>query len=167
MPLTQALLKSLLSYDPETGIFTWLVQPSYRAQISDVAGSINKNGYRTIQIKGRKHKAHRLAHLYMTGEWPPFDVDHEDEDKANNRWTNLRPATRSQNMLNKRSRSDNKSGVKGVSWDNRRKMWHVQLQLLGKKLHVGHFAALETAKAAIQQSRSKLHGEFANHGMNT
>lgn len=167
MPLTQAQLKRLLAYDPETGDFTWLVRPSYRAAPGNLAGSLTAQGYRCIQIAGRKYKAHRLAWFYTTGEWPAHDIDHRDEDKANNRWLNLRPATRSQNMLNKGSRSDNKSGIKGVSWDRRRGLWHAQLQTRGRKIHVGHYVDKGEAAMAIHNARTQHHGEFANHGAAT
>lgn len=167
MQLTQTRLKELLAYDPNTGVFTWLVNPSYRASAGDPAGSLSAQGYRCIQIAGRKYRAHRLAWLYMTGAWPEHDIDHRDEDKSNNRWMNLRPATRSQNMLNKSSRTDNKSGIKGVSWNKRRKLWHAQLQIQGRKIHVGHYANKEEAAMAIKKARTEQHGEFANHGEKT
>src|SRR5690348_8900862 len=98
--LSQAHLKELLRYDPETGKFFWLVRARRRSRIGDEAGSDHGQGYIEIGIEGRRYLAHRLAWFYMTGEWPPEMVDHKDLCRSNNRWANLRLATHGQNVQN-------------------------------------------------------------------
>lgn len=106
MILTQARLKELLHYDPETGVWTRLVATSNSIRIGDVAGGVN-HGYVRISVDGRKYSAHRLAFLYQTGAWPSAEVDHWNLDKADNSWGNLRGATRSQNIANTSTRINN------------------------------------------------------------
>ena len=101
--ITQEYLKSILSYDPETGLFTWLVQKGARALVGSIAGTIRNNGYLKINIDKQLYYAHRLAHLYMTGEWPKNHIDHINGIKNDNHWCNLREATYSQNNKNRAS----------------------------------------------------------------
>jgi hypothetical protein len=86
---------------------------------------------------------------------------HEDLDKANNRWVNLRCATRSQNGYNTGLSSRNRSGIKGVHWDLRCGKWRVQVRALGKLHHVGLFTALDEAAEAYRLKAQELHGQFA------
>ena len=96
--LTQAELKALLHYDPETGKFTWLEQRG-RQKAGDEAGAYSEAlGYLLIGINGTRHYAHRLAWLYMTGEWPENVIDHEDRNGANNRFANLKSVTQKRNV---------------------------------------------------------------------
>ncbi|MCK9994454.1 MAG: hypothetical protein Dbin4_02974, partial [Alphaproteobacteria bacterium] len=98
--LTQSRLKELLHYDPDTGVFTRRVQTSSNARVGDVAGCLHPEGYRHIQIDGKRYAAHRLAWLYMTGEWPTNQLDHLNGVRDDNRWGNLREATHGQNQQN-------------------------------------------------------------------
>ena len=88
--LTQSELKSLLHYDPETGLFTWIAPLSNRVQVGDVCSTVAPIGYILIGVRGQKLYAHRLAWLYMTGEWPENQIDHINCVKTDNRWANLR-----------------------------------------------------------------------------
>ena len=110
--LTQERLKEVLHYDPETGIFAWQVQTG-RSRLDSPAGYTRRDGYRQIKVDKRVYLAHRLAWLFMMGAWPSEEVDHINCNKVDNRWTNLRPATRGQNNANSRARRS-KSGIKGV-----------------------------------------------------
>ena len=95
--LTQAQLHELLNYNPDTGVFTWKKRTSNRAPIGSVAGTLS-NGYWGITIAGMRTYAHRLAFLYMEGDYPLAQVvDHIDGDKLNNKWTNLRRFSRNLN----------------------------------------------------------------------
>ena len=107
-------------------------------------------------------RANRLAVLYMTGALPPdnMDVDHINRDRADNRWSNLRLATRSQNMANVVLKATNSSGVSGVVWVEGRKIWRAQLRVNGIKKNLGRFATQEEAAAAVQSAAQEQWGEF-------
>ena len=111
--LTQLKLRELFNYDPVTGIFV------NRRLAHRATGSITLEGYRTIHVDGERFRAARLAVLYMTGEWPKEHVDHINGFRLDDRWENLREATRSENMRNTKLRSNNTSGTRGVSWNMR------------------------------------------------
>ena len=112
---TVARLRELLHYEPTTGIFTRVVGRRGAAKAGDVAGCLHPNGYIYICVDGKRYMAHRLAHLYMVGAWPPAMIDHRDNCKHNNTWANLRPATGSENQLNASARKNNKLGQKNIS----------------------------------------------------
>ena len=112
--LTADRLRELLNYDPDTGVFTYRVTRAPRFRPGDMAGHVDVHGYRVIGLDLRIYKAHRLAGLYMTGEWPKHEVDHKNLDKADNRWVNLRPATHGQNRQNIGALKNNWTGCKGV-----------------------------------------------------
>lgn len=162
---TQAALKELLHYDPATGIFRWLVDISRRMRAGSIAGTV-AGKYRAIRVLGDRYQEHNLAWLYMKGEWPPalgLEIDHEDLDGLNNRWVNLRIATPSQNRWNSRRRKDNTSGVKGVSWHALARKWRARISFRGQEIHLGLFADLGDAEAAVREAREWHHGQFARN----
>jgi hypothetical protein len=112
-PLTQERLKELLHYEPSTGWFTWRVCSSI-ANIGDRAGGHHGFGYRQMGLDYKKFLEHQLAFFYMTGEWPDDEVDHINGNKADNRWSNLRSVTKSQNGHNKPVHRRSKTGYPGV-----------------------------------------------------
>lgn len=157
MRLTHKYLTSILAYSPEEGSFTWLVSVgSVRA--GRQAGGISA-GYIQIRINKKFHKAHRLAWFYMTGKWPLGRLDHEDGNTANNRWSNLRRATHSQNMANRKLNRNNTSGFKGVS--RRGDSFRAYVNKNGKRVGLGTFPTAELAHAAYTEKARELHGEFA------
>jgi hypothetical protein len=154
--LTHARLLQVLRYDPDTGLFWWLERAPKR-NLSKPAGSTNSGElYVRIGIDGQYYRAHRLAWYYMTGAWPTHEVDHEDRNKKNNKWLNLRPATHKQNAENTAVRSHSKSGVKGVHYDSSRGLWQAYINHFGTRRHLGRFATLKAAQAARQEAESKL-----------
>lgn len=158
--LTQARLRELLHYDPETGIFTRLATPGYRGnyRAGTASACVSTTGYVVIRVDGRLYVAHRLAWLYVHGELPPEDVDHIDANRTNNKLSNLRLATRSQNMQNQRKpRKDNTSGFLGVTFDSKNKRWRAQLQIDGKNKGLGRYATPEAAHAAYLKAKVALH----------
>jgi Demerecviridae HNH endonuclease len=100
----------------------------------------------------------------MTGDRPEAEIDHIDGDPGNDRFSNLRSTTRSQNLCNRRTMRNNRSGHKGVSWSKTHNNWRVQIYFNRAHIFIGMFDDLETAAAAASQARNRLHGEFANHG---
>lgn len=155
-------LKQAMHYDPETGHFTRLISP-YPAMVGRRAGSKkpapNGRQYLTVYIDGAAYLAHALAYFYMTGNWHSGDVDHRNRDGLDNRWANLRPATRAQNKMNSKCRSDNKCGMKGVSF--KRGKWRPRIQVGDKRFYLGGFDTPEAAHAAYEAAAKQYFGEFA------
>ena len=164
--LSQETLKRLIHYDPITGYFTHRTQTG-RHLCGDRAEfkALTNSGLR-INILGKKYEPNRLAFLYMEGSLPEDSVwvDHEDTNRLNNAWLNLRKCTVAQNNHNAGLRCDNTSGIKGVVWVATRQKWQAQVYLGRKHHYFGMFSDKEEARQAVQKGRHKLHGEFANHG---
>jgi len=155
--LTQELVKTLLHYDPETGIFRWRASSS-RHIAGDIAGTPIKAGYLKISINGVSYYAHRLAWLYVHGSWPIGNIDHEDETGSNNRLSNLRPATKSENAQNIRlAHRDNEAGLLGVLRVPYNNKWAAQICINGKRKHLGCFLTPQEAHAAYLNAKSKDH----------
>lgn len=161
--MTQEELRELLNYDPDTGVFTRKVARG-PARSGAVVGYARRDGYLAIKVNYNLYLAHRLAFLYMEGEFPPEMCDHINGCKADNRWVNLRHATRAENCQNSATRSDNTSRVKGVGWDKATGKWRARAGINGKQNYLGRFVNLEDAKAAVREARTAAHGEFVNHG---
>jgi hypothetical protein len=160
--IDQKRLKELLHYDPETGHFTWKVSRG-RANARGVAGYSDTNGYVLIKIDGKNYSAHRLAFLYIEGAFPQCEVDHINHDRADNRWANLRPVTRDQNMRNIPRYKNNTSGITGVRWIVEMQKWRAQISVNGKYHHLGLF---EDFNEAVERRKlaEKEHGFHPNHG---
>lgn len=107
---------------------------------------------------------HRLAWLYVSGEFPVGLLDHRDRCPGNNRIGNLRPADKSLNAFNTLAHKDNSSGVKGVSWSKTESKWRGEIMVKGVTHRIGYYTELDDAAAAIRRLREALHGEFACHG---
>lgn len=152
----------LFHYDPETGLIRWIKKTSKysRVTVGSIAGCPNSEGYRYIRVDGKLIKSHNIAWLIMTEVWPEFEVDHEDRDPSNNKWDNLRSATRSLQMANTRIRGDNTSGVRGVSYHNRIKKWYAYITLNGKTKSLGYRDTLEEASDLYDEKAQEYFGEF-------
>lgn len=153
--LTAERLRELLSYDPFTGLFTWRVSRGGMCA-GMIAGTHDKDGYTQISIDSRLYKASRLAWFYIKGEWPGFEVDHRNTTRSDNSWDNLRQATNAQNKQNiRKAHADSKSGFLGVCANRGR--WQAEIQVNGKKKHIGYFDTPELAHAAYLEAKVELH----------
>ena len=175
MKFTHEYLLKILHYNPETGIFTWLKRPEFKDTLrtdrvwnaqnaGKQAGSVGPYGYLRIVItfEDKVHYvgSHRLAWFYMTKEWPPADIDHINLDIKDNRFCNLRLATRSQNNANAKPPRDNKSGKKGVFFDTSRQLWRMEIKC-GNIRKAARFPTFEEACEARRRIAIELFGEFA------
>lgn len=161
--LTQGFLLSVLHYDPETGLLTWIDQ-HYRAgrdRVGQVAGRLHRSGYVNLKIFGVEYAAHRIAWMMVTGLWPERDLDHIDHNRANNKLANLRAATRRQNMMNRSINKGNQSGVKGVWYSKPRRSWMASISVEAHKSVVELFPSKEEAVAWRRKNERQYYGEFA------
>lgn len=159
--LAPEYVRSLLSYDPETGDVRWRVNRCARAKAGDLAGSRHTTGYRRVMIDGKNYTATRIAWVIMTGGWPSGVVDHKDGDPTNDRWSNLRVAPRWANLANSKVRSNCKSGFKGVCQTPAGTRWVAYFHVAGRTHYLGSFLTIEEAVAARAAVAAKWHGEFA------
>lgn len=146
--LTQERLKELLLYHPESGHFTWRKRTSNRVRVGDRAGRVDGNGYRAIGVDGTLHYEHRLACLYMLGVWPEHDMDHDNRQRDDNRWANLKSETRSGNLQNQGLAPTNKSGYRGVCYHRAAGKWSAERWVQGVKHYLGLFPTPEDAHQA-------------------
>jgi len=157
--LTQAKLKTLLHYNPQTGVWTRLRCSARSDLVGKPAGGICGDGYFYIRVDGGRYKAHRLAFLYMTGEWPAGEVDHRNLSRIDCKWKNLRPATRRMNMANTCVRSDNVAGIKGVTAFKGRFQARIVLAD-GTREFIGSFENADSAGHAYQARAREVFGEY-------
>ena len=154
-PLTAELLKSLLSYDAETGLFRWLVSPAKNVRAGDIAGSDIGQGYVTIAICGKNYRGHRLAWLYVHGVWPSNILDHINGVRSDNRISNLREASLVLNAWNsRRSPERNSLGVVGVS--RSRNKFRALINANKVRYDLGTFASINEAEAAHEAAKARL-----------
>lgn len=154
-------LKEYLAYDQETGAITWL-KTCGPSNIGDVAGCQNDGrGYSAIRFMRVLHRAHRIAWALHYGEWPALDIDHINTIRSDNRISNLRLCTPSQNQWNKPIQRNNTSGSKGVSWDKRAGKWQANIRVKGKQINLGRFPDIESASAAYTAASQQAFGHFS------
>jgi hypothetical protein len=156
-----ARLHELLRLDIETGKLFWRVKSSSKIRVGAEAGCRGSRGYVLVRVDGVLLKGHRIVFALVNNRWPTLDIDHINGVTNDNRPCNLREATVTQNLQNARLYTANKSGHKGVYWDNRTNSWRAEICSNGKTLHLGRFVDLETAASVRANATSQLHGEFA------
>ncbi|MDQ0505996.1 HNH endonuclease [Xanthobacter agilis] len=168
-PITQQFVRSILDYEPETGIFTWRERSDVRPQWNGrYAGkragyewTANGGGrYRSIRILDWPFPEHRVAWLWMTGAMPVDSIDHTDLNGLNNRWGNLREATKVQNGHNTSVQRRNTSGYKGVSFHKETGRFRAYIQHNGRQKWLGYHNTAEAAHAAYVDAVKELRGEF-------
>jgi len=159
-------LKEILDYNPDTGVFTWKITPCGFVKVGEEAGTHSKNRdgrpYKVIRINNIRYRANRLAYYMYHGIDPlQYLVDHEDNDSLNNKISNLRLATTSQNGFNHKIYSTNTSGITGVTWAKGKNKWLAQIRAFGKPQHLGYFTDKEDAIKARKEAEKKYHGRFS------
>lgn len=153
-------LREAFEYDPQSGMLVWKIGRRGPACPGDVAGCLS-NGYVSVKLDQQGLMVHRVAWALTHGRWPIGDIDHRDGNPSNNRLDNLREATRSENMQNRRvAQSNSRSGRLGVWRSNRqnlKKPWKAVVVTGGKAVHVGYFASEEEAQSAYLAAKARLH----------
>ncbi len=111
---------------------------------------------------GKKKRTTVRMHRLIMGNPVGLQVDHKGLDNTlDNRRSNLRLATKSENMRNRSTQVNNKSGYKGVSWSKQNKKWYAWIGVNGKTIPIGHFDDIRIAAKAYNEKAKELHGEFA------
>jgi hypothetical protein len=173
--MDQDTLRSLVHYDPESGIFTWLPRKPLNKHHNKIwnnrfAGKqiTRMDGYGYIQcsvtVNGKKyrHKIHRLAWLYVYGVMPVLEIDHINQVRTDNRITNLRLATKQENQYNVTNpRKHNVSGIKGSKWCPRDGNYMARITVDGKEVYLGKFATAEEAHRAYVDAHIRYAKEFS------
>lgn len=156
--LTQERLRQLFQYDPETGLFTRLTSANNRVRTGDIAGSKRADGYIKIRVDFDMYYAHRLAWLYMNGEWPTKKIDHINGNKSDNRWANLRDVSASINAQNclQLTGSSGEHGVHCV-----RGRWKAEIKAKGKCIRLGSYSEKWRAAAAYLTAKVLCHPDAA------
>lgn len=178
--MEKSLLDTILSYDPESGILTWKERPiehfkssvgwkNFNKQFSGKeCGSVTTykgKKYKTTSIMGRTLFLHRIAWTMATGEvlGRSDEIDHVDGCGTNNAISNLRKATRVQNMRNQKIRDDNSSGYPGVHWCKRQCKFIARIGVGGKRKTLGSFVTIDDAIKAKKKAEKELE-YHENHG---
>lgn len=152
--LTQEYLQSILDYNKDTGIFTWLkFRASNKVKPGDIAGTVNKRKYRYISINNKDYKAHRLAWLYVYGTWPKNNIDHINGDPSDNRIENLRDVTQVVNAKNMIMHRNGK--LLGTSFHKPTNKWRSFIMLNKKFKHLGLYNTQQEAHEAYLREASK------------
>jgi hypothetical protein len=160
--LTQEELRRLLDYNPETGDLTWKIRVGSRGAAGALTGrQTYLGGYYMVRVNKHLYLAHRLIWRWMTGEWPTEDIDHINGKRGDNRWSNLREATRSQNLRNMAKRP-NIAGLKGVTYRKDRDKYFARLRISPYKTkYLGLFNTPEEAHEAYKKAAIEASGQFA------
>ena len=156
--LTQDELKEKLYYNKDTGIFTYKVKNT-RNNIGDIAGK-NTYRYASIMINKKSYLCHRLAWLYVYGEFPLNFIDHINGNKLDNRIGNLRECTNAENQMNRGANSRNSSGFKNVFFRGYCNSYQVVISVNGVRKCLGYFKSAESANEARENAEKIEHGKF-------
>lgn len=148
--VTQEYLLKHYDYDSISGNLIWKIPTVSWIKQGDIVGCMRRDGYRVTRIKGKNYLVHRLIFLFHHGYLPDL-IDHKDQDSTNNRIENLRASNKTKNSYNSGLPSNNKSGVRGVSWDKKNNKWIVRFKSNGVYKFLGYFVDLEEAKFVREQ----------------
>jgi len=152
--VTQMELHQRFSYDPYIGEFKYLARTGPNTEADKAAGFIDGQGYVRIKIHGKAYVGHRLAWLYMLGEWPAEQIDHINGVRHDNRLENLRLVNPKEQSENRKTRAGAASGFRGVSWSGGK--WHASIMHFGKQVSLGAYENVDEAKKARIEAEQKL-----------
>lgn len=150
------LLRRVLGYDPETGVFAWIDPPSKRVAVGEHAGAIGSNGRRYIGVMGEKHSAHRLAWFHHYGVWPTGNVKQKNGDHDDVRIDNLVEETAADTARRGALRTTNTSGLRGVSWSEQKGKWVATITRDYRRVHLGYFDDQQAAAAAYAAAVAEM-----------
>ncbi len=150
MKITQERLKSKLLYDESTGVFRWKDRAASHVPPGSIAGTKTDKGYVSITLDGNRHRAHRLAWLYVYGVLPEWELDHEDRNRANNAILNLRPSSRPEQMRNVAKVASGAVSVNG--------RWVAKIRHMGERIYLGCFGTRIEAETAYRQKLNEILG---------
>ena len=157
--LTQERLKYLLTYDSVSGIFTRNTTDRNnckKCKIGETAGTLSSLGYYTTVIDGKSYPLHRLVSLYMYGSLPIKLIDHINHITTDNRLCNLREATHTENVRNRKKQKNNTSGFRGVHFDKSKGVFVARCN----SKHLGQFNTAEEASLAYEEYAKRINGRF-------
>jgi hypothetical protein len=157
--ITQEQLMQLVHYEPTTGVFT-RIRSHRKDRLGKEPGGLNTKGYVQIRINNKLYLAHRLAWLYVYGEFPINQIDHIDGQKTNNKITNLREATNKQNQENTPLKSNNTTGFRGVHFNKKNNNYRAYICHNRRQISLGSFATIDLAINAVRTARDCL---FTHH----
>ena len=158
--ITQQQLKSLFYYDKLNGIFI-CIKPVGKLKQGNIVGNKNHDGYVRLKINYKSYQLHRLAWLYVYGEFPKNEIDHINGIRYDNRIENLREATSSENARNKNASPRNTSNFKGVTYHKKSNKWQAQASHNNKAHYLGLFESKEMAYKEYCNFVKNNHGDFA------
>lgn len=167
-------LRECFYYNPETGELYWRERPLHHFSSPRQHKSFNTRfagkraftasnigypyGRLTYNGVQRAYLAHQLIWKMVYDQDPPGDIDHKDMDRSNNRLSNLRVATRSENLHNSTARA-NRSGYKGVSQNGSGYM--AKITRAGRQIYLGTFVTALEASRAYAAAAKEIYGRFS------
>lgn len=160
MKPTQQEVLDLFLYDKITGIVVRRIATSRNTKIGEKVGWVNGEGYLNVKINRRSYKLHQVIWLYHYGVWPSGVIDHINRIKTDNRIENLRDTTVQINNINQGLRSDNKTGVKGVTWRARDRRFVAACRVSGKQHYLGSFHSVDDAAKVVIDFQNKRQSEI-------
>lgn len=147
-----------LEYDPDTGVFIWVSAPGRKVRAGTVAGTKDRGGYRQIRYRGVVYKAHRLAWFIAHGVWPTAQIDHLNGIRDDNRISNLRDVSHTENAQNVHGAYKNNASCGMLGVTRRRKKWEASIMSHGTRQYLGVFATPEEAYSVYIEAKRALHG---------
>ena len=164
-------VRKFFHYDPDTGVFTRIkrIKPDPTGktyELRDCNWVLNKpsaGGYIHARFHGKYVGIHRLIWVWMEGSNCKNQIDHIDGNRLNNKWSNLREVTPTGNCCNRGIRSDNSTGIVGVSKYRDGIRYIAQIQKNGVKIHLGVYDTLHEA-AIVRKQAENINGFHPNHG---